>query len=534
MSEPADRRAHVSLSRRQVLYSSGVAALAGLAAACSSGTSGGSSASQAPGGASGSTTTFRYAEDGALTSLNPWDRGPAQEDIFNQIYSRLVYLDYSGKPVADLAKSWKVAADYKSIELTLRPGLTWHNGTKVTAQDFVRMYGYLSDAALKTYVGVEIMTGLFTPVSAVTAPSDSTVLIEFNQPVPYVMTLLSYWYLVNIDNPGDPDFLKHLPVGTGPFKVTSFSEQTGAVLTAFPGYYGGKPAIQTLQFDTFGGSSSMVSDLESGLVEGVLVNNTADLKSLKGNTAYYQTTATQGVWDLMVNCNKAPFDNVAVRQALSYSLDRDQIASAAFFGYEKPVCTPFFSPVCTGYVPSLVNAQPFNLAKAKQLLDSAGVSGLTITFPYPTSYPALETLAEIWQSDLQTIGVTLKIQPIGAAEWGDSLLTNPDTDVLIWNNGRCLLDGAIFWSTQINFVAGQQFALGYKDPSQAALIAQGAQETNTAKRKAIYQQLNQQVVDSAQCISIVTYSDVWAWSKQVTGPSCDIVSNLQLGKVSLT
>lgn len=534
MSQPADRNGRVRFSRRQVLYSTGAVALSGLAAACgSSGSTGGSTSSAKQASSSGGTNTFRYAEAGALTSLNPWPRQPVEEDIVNQVFSRLVYLDYSGKPVADLAESWKIASDYKSIELTLRSGVTWHDGTAVTSKDFVRMYGYLTDPALKTYDGVEIMAGLFTPVTAVKAPNDSTVLIEFSGPTPYVLTLLSYWYLVNIE-PSDPDFMKHLPVGTGPFKMTSFNAQSGAGLTAYSGYYGQKPSIKTLQFDTFGGSASMVSDLKSGLVEGVLVNNNADLKSIKGNPSYYQTTATQGVWDLMVNCRKAPFDNVAVRQALSYSLDREQIASAAFFGYEKPVCTPFFSPVSAGYEASLVNAQPFNLTKAKQLLDTAGVSGLTINFPYPTTYASLETLAEIWQADLQTIGVTLKIQPISEAEWGDTLLMNPQTDVLIWNNGRCLLDGAIFWSTQVNFLGGNSYALGYEDPAMAGLIAHGAKETNLTKRNAIYQQLNQSVVESAHCISIVTYSNVWAWSKQVTGPSCDLITNLQLGKVSLT
>lgn len=525
----------VNLSRRQLLMSSGAmvgaVTLSGLAAAC------GSSGSPASAGKTGSSAaasgTLHYAESGAFTSLNPWDRSPVSEDIFNQVFSRLIYVDASGNPVADLAQSWKLAADYTSIEISLRPNLTWHDGTKVSSQDFVRMFGYLTEPALKSYVGVEIMQGLFGPVSDVKAPDDATVLIEFNQPVPYVMTLLSYWYLVNIDDPSDPDFLAHIPVGTGPYKLTNFNEQTGATLAAFDSYYAGKPALDHIQFDTFSSGTSLVSDLTSGLVQGVLASNYAELKSVGTGSAFYETRAVQGVWDLMVNCAKAPYNNVAVRQALSYSLDRKQIASAAFFGDEKPVCTPFFSPVCTGYVDDLVDAQAFDLAKAKSLLDSANVHDLTITFPYPTSYPSLETLAEIWQADLATLGVTLKIQPIGAAEWGDTLLASPQTDVLIWNNGRCLLDGAIFWSTQINFVSGQPLAVGYSDPSMAGLIATGAKETDPAQRKAIYQQLNQSVVESAHCISIVTYSDVWVWSSKVRGPSCDLISNLELGKVSL-
>lgn len=528
-----------AFSRRRLLISSG--ALLGVAAASSVGL-GACGSTAATKGASGTgkagtaktgTKAFRYAESGSLSNLNPWVQEPIEYDLANQVFSRLIYLDTRGKPVGDLAQSWKLLPDNLQLTATLRSGLTWQDGTKVTAHDFVRMYGYLSDPALKTDLGVQKMTSLFEPVASVTAPNASTVVMKFKTPLPYIMDILSFWYLVNFDNPSDTSFVKHLPIGTGPYKMVSYNQASGARLEAFSGYHGGAPAASPLQFDTYSNGTSLINDLKSGLVNGVAVGNYADLKSIANNSSYYTTRAETGCWDLMVNVGKPPFDNVKVRQALSYSLNRAEIAKAAFFGYEKPVSTPFYDQAATGYVADLVHAQSYDLAKARSLLDSAGVKGLSMSFPYPTAYPELQTLAEIWQGDLTKLGISLEIKPVASPEW-ESLITNPSTDVLIWSNGRCALDGAVFWSTQGNFVSGNKNSFGYTDPGQATLIAQGIAETNSAKRKAIYQKLNKGVVESAHCIAIVTFSNTWAWSSTVHGPSADLIGNLELGKVSLT
>lgn len=476
--------------------------------------------------------TLHYAEAGAFASLNPWYQGPIEEDIADQIYSRLLYLNGAGKPVPDLAESWKIARGLKSIELKLRPNLTWHSGAPVTASNFVRMFKYLTDPKLKTDLGVIKMTGLFAPVKAVHAPNRHTVRMEFSQPLPDIFTMLSYWYLVDFDNPNDTVFLKHLPNGTGPYKATGFSESTGVTLTAFPNYYKGAPAISKLYWDTFASGSSLTSDLRSGEIQGALISNYAALKPLLKSSKFRATSARTGMWELMVNVSKPPFDKLAVRQALSYSLDRKQIASSAFFGFERPTCTPFYSPSATGYVESLIDAYPFSLSKARSLLQSAGVSDLKIDFPYPSAFPTIEALAEIWQADLQQLGVTLQISPLASPAW-EAMITNPATDVLIWNNGRCALDGAIFWSTQGNMLAGNKYSFGYSEPTQAKLIAKGALERNPKKRKAIYQQLNRQVVHSMHSIPIVSYSNVWAWSSKVHGQSADVIGNLQLGGVHL-
>lgn len=519
-----------ALSRRQFLVSSGVLFGAMALAGCSSSGTAGSTKTSGSVGATGG--QLHYAEAGTFETFDPWSQEPVEQDIVNQIFSRLVYVDAHGKPVADLAQSWKLADDAMSMELTLRPGLTWHNGRKVTGSDFVTMFGYLTNPKMKKDPNVQQMIGLFEPVASVTAPNDRTIQMKFKSPIPYIFDVLTYWYLVDFDNQDDLDFLKHLPVGTGPFKLTKFDAATGATLEAFDNYHGGKPKVGSVLFSTYSTGSSLISDLRAGQADGVIVTNASDLKAIAGDSQFDTLSARWGVWDMMVNCAKKPFDDVRVRQALSYSMDRKRFAEVAFFGYEVPTCTAFYNPAATGYDPSLVNATPFDLGKAKSLLTSAGVDSLNITFPYPVSYPNLERLGELWQADLKQIGVKLTLKPISFALWAGKIIYDKSLDVLIYNNGRVALDGAVFWQTQGNWLSGDPTAMGYKDPRITTLTAQGVKEADPAKRKQIYQELNKIATESAHCIAIASVSNIWAFSSRVSGQASDILGNLELGGAS--
>lgn len=526
-----ERHLGQGLTRRTLLVSGGLA-LGGLVVSCSAGVGD-------PVKPEVFASTLRYAEGGSFASFNPWLGATNQNTSANQVFSRLVYRSSSGEVIADLAESWKIAADGRSIQLVLRPGLKWHDGRAVVADDFVKMFGYLTDAALKPDPGVQKMIGLFAPVTAVKAPDARTVVMEFSTAVPYILDLLSFWYAVRFDDTSDPTFIKNrpatgpYPIGTGPYMMTKFVQGQSATFDAFPDYHvKGEPKTKTFVFNILASGSNIISDLRANQVDGVVFTNYADANALKGDAAYYTKPARIGLWLLMVNCAKPPFDNVSVRQALSHSLNRTQMAAAATFGVEEPVISPFFTAAATGHIPD----QPrdsFDLAKAKSLLDAAGVKNLKITFPYPSSQPAAQAYGEIWQADLAKIGVQLVIQNVDQARWlNHGAGRDPETDVVIWFTNRVLLDGAVFWTTQLNYRggAGSLSRLGYKNPTLESLVAQGSAEIDPAKRKQIYQELNRIVVNDAYNISLVTFSKNWAWSSKVAGTAGDLTGDLQLAK----
>lgn len=507
------------ISRRNLLLST-AAVMA--AAACS----GGSRSTAALG--------LRYGEAGAFSTFNPWAQTLNQLSTANQMFSRLVTKNMDGTPVADAAESWQLAPDGLSISIKLRPGVKWHDGKPLDAADVVAMYGYLTDPALESDAGVQKIKELFAPVTGVTATDPTTVAMTFSSPVPYALDLLNYFYLVRLDDPADSTFVKHFPTGTGPYRMTGFTQGQNAMFEAFPDYFDpALPKVDKFRFDIFAEGSNLVSSLRSGQIDGALVSNYAQVDSLKGAPDYYIEQVRLGVWLLMVNASKPPFDNLAVRQALSWSMNRVEFAKVGNFGLEDPVTSPFYTAAATGFVPELVGAQAFDLARAKSLLEGAGVAGLTITFPFPSSYPNFGTYGQIWQSDLAKIGVTLKIEPVSQGRWGDlGSGKDPSVDVVPWQVGRCLQDGAVFFAANSGYRGADQ-RFGYQNPQLEQLVAAGQTETDPAKRTQIYRQLNELVVNECTNISFATYSETFTWSRKVTGPGYDLAGNLRVAGVEI-
>jgi len=235
-----------------------------------------------------------------------------------------------------------------------------------------------------------------------------------------------------------------------------------------------------------------------------------------------------------VNVSKPPFDQVGVRQALSYSMNRQGFADAAYFGLEQPVTSPFYGETSTGYVADLVRAHDFDLDRARQLLDDAGVRDLTMTYPAPTSFPNLRTCGEIWQQDLATIGVTLDVRTVSEARWYELGAGEvPDADVVPWQVGRALLDGAVFFAANGGYLPGKDHRFGYRNARMEALIARGKTEQDPDRRRQIYQEINQLVVDECANISMCTFSETYAWASAVSGPAYGVSGNLMLADVAI-
>jgi len=508
------------LTRRHLLATSGAAIGAG--------------ALGMPAAFAQASSTIEYGEAGAFSTFNPWAQVFTQFSTSNQVFSRLVYKNAKGELVADLAESWKIADDNRSIELKLRPGIVWHDDQPLKAQHFVDMFGYLANPALASDQGVQKIKAVFAPVASITAPDDATVVIAFSSPVPYGIDLLNYFYAVRLENPHDTVFMRNLPVGTGPFRMTEHVAGRYATFVANAKYHQpNTPKVGTFRFNLYAQGSSVLNNVLSGQAHGVLSSNDADLESLRADPKYRIDQVPNSIWLLMVNVSKPPFDKLAVRQALSYSMNRKAFAEAAHFGFEKPVSSPFYDSVATGYVPELVDAHAFDLLKAKKLLDEAGISKLTITYPTPAANPNLATYAEIWQADLAKIGVTLRIQRVDDGRWRDLGAGKDKTcDVVPWVVGRCLMDSAIFFGAN-SLYRGVNQRFGYVNETFETLLAQGAVEIDPAKRRSIYQQLNRIVVDDCANISMMTSSHKFVWSQKVTGPSTDLVANLAIAGAAL-
>src|SRR5919202_222579 len=129
--------------------------------------------------------TFTYAEAGDFNNFNPWNFSAVNFEMYDQVFSRLLWKDGTGKANPDLAESWQLAPDNLSIKLKLRENAKWHDGKAVTAQDFVDMFGYTKDETLIKDASVKKIQGLMAPVKEVNAADKALLELKFSAPVPY-------------------------------------------------------------------------------------------------------------------------------------------------------------------------------------------------------------------------------------------------------------------------------------------------------------------------------------------------------------
>jgi peptide/nickel transport system substrate-binding protein len=478
--------------------------------------------------------TLNYAEAADFTHFSPWSVTPPNQGIYNQVFSRLLWKDGTGKEHPDIAESWEMAKDGLSFRVKMKQGVQWHDGKEHVAEDYVTMFGYTKDENLLKDGAVKKHQGLVGPVKEVKAVDKYTVDFVFGSPVPYITELLDYWYAVRIDDPSDPAFTKKPPIGTGPFKLAEWQPSQYARLPKNPGYFvKEQPNLDEMLFKRLEKAETLIPNLNSGGVDGIQVTSAADVAQLKDNPAYTLeiNENTGSIFDLLVNVSKPPLDKREVRQALAYSLNRVEMAKTAFFGVSKPICSPFYNPNSMAYREDLVNAFPFDPDKAAKMLEAAGAKNLELTGIVTPRWPQMKLFMLIWQSDLAKIGVKLNVTEVEIAKYydygGDPKMLG--ADLIPWLNARTTRDPAILFNTQANFRGNERNLFGYRSADLEKLIADGAVEPDPAKRKEIYQKANEIMVMDANLIYVATDPRIWAFAKAVKGITYDLSGNMALG-----
>jgi peptide/nickel transport system substrate-binding protein len=478
--------------------------------------------------------TLNYAETGEFNHFSPWQMAAVNMGMYNQVFSRLTWKDDQGEVHGDVAESWEMAEDGLSFTVKMRENVVWHDGVPVTSQDIVNMYGYTLDPELEADSAVTKTRNLMATVADVVAVDDYTVRFDFTEPTPYITEILDYFWLIRIDDKADPAFMTTLPVGTGPFKMVEWQANQYTRYQRHEDYhFEGLPYLDEWVFTRLERSETLVPNLESETMDGIFGPPPSDVARLQADDRYWVeiSNAAGSIFNININHGLPPFDQKEVRQALSYSMNREAMIESAFFGVSTPICTPFWSPTSLAYREDLVMAHPFDLEMAASLLEGAGVSDLTIDINVTSRWPQMRLFSLIWQADLATIGVTLNVQEVELARFyeiggaGDLLgfALHP------WLNGRTSRDPAIFLATQGNYRGtAPNNIFGYENAELEEIVAQGLIETDEEARRALYQRANEILVDEVPVINVATDPRIWVWANKVQGPHIDLVGNVTL------
>lgn len=512
-------------SNKTVLVGAGPLLLAVGLSACSFSGGAGSSASAADGHGLNISMQFSPRANFALETDDAF--------VLSQVgcLETLVRYDsQAGKLEPSLATDWKQTSP-QQWDFTLRPGVTFQNGTKLTAQVVVD--------DLTRALKVETPAKAFKPafISSVTAPDDKTVRISTPSPSPLIPARLSS---VNTGILA-PEAFKGSgvdPVGTctGPFKPTSYTPGQTMSLVRNDSYWGTKAALAsvTAKFVPDGATRATQvrtgeSDIAMGIPAASLTDLTADKSVVVSKTESTRTNA------LYFNVSKAPFNNKALRQAIQSAIDTSSIASQVYDGTAQPAIGPF-----SANQPWSPKGDPVkqDLAKAKSLLAASGVDPKKRTFTLLayTDQPEFADLATVIQSDLAKIGITVKVKSTSYAAIEPDLLSGNYDMSLLSRNYTIDIPDPIGALTADYTCKGTYNISHYCDAQVDQELAGAATMDKAESRYAVYAKVAQKLQDDAVTVYLVHPQTITATRSTVKNFQNDplarvaITSALALGK----
>lgn len=348
------------------------------------------------------------------TSATTFDPGFLREPatLVDNVFDTLVLRDADMKLAPGLALSWKTLDD-KTWEFALRPGVTFHNGEKFTAEAVKFSLERVLDPAAKAPT-----ISYITTVEGVDAVGELTVRIRTKSADPLLPTRMSRYpaYIVPpgyVKEVGPTQFARQ-PVGTGPYRVTEFVPDDHVTMRAHPGYWRGKPAIETVIWRAIPEPTARVAALLAGevqLVEGVPVELVPSLTA--SPEVEVQRVHNGGlIIYLGLKSGEKPLDDVRVRRALSLAIDRKSIVDELLKGFATPTGTQV-GPFDFGYKPTPV--PPYDPAQAKKLLVEAGYpNGFTIRMQAPRRYLNSAEIGQVIAQEFGAIGVKVELE---VPEW---------------------------------------------------------------------------------------------------------------------
>ena len=399
--------------RRGSMIGMSMPLLGAILAAC-----GGSSSSSTATSGSGATPssgkkggTLRVAGVTPAASINPLTVADAGGLLMlNQTGEFLVFdsnLKLALQPM--LALSWKPNADGSVWTFTLRPNVTFHNGKQMTADDVVYTFKQLSDPKVASNA-LSAFTGVLTPdgVKKVNATS-----VEFHLESPNG----NFPYLVSSDNynaiivPDGTDFGKWQKtfVGTGAFKLGSYTQGQGASFVPNPNYWGTKPLLSGTQFKFYDAQQPMILALQGGDVDVIAQFTPAGATQLlSGSTYKIITLKSANHRELSMRNDQAPFNDAKIRQAVAYSMDRTGMVAALLSGKGSVANDSPFGPRFTS-TDTTVPQRSQNINMAKQLLQQAGHSSINATL-FTEQYQEIPQLAQAIQQNAKQAGININLK----------------------------------------------------------------------------------------------------------------------------
>jgi peptide/nickel transport system substrate-binding protein len=497
---------------RRLLAGAGLLSLALAASAC--GASSTSTPSATPAGTQVQRGgTLDVGVNAQFNGLDP-DLQPNQAVawIDSLVYSRLLRLTPQGQIIGDLATSWQQTSS-TSYVFHLRHGVKFDDGSSLTSADVK----YSIERVLNPATADENAAEL-SAIQTVTTPDQYTVDITLSSPDAAILTDLATYVASVVPQAAVAanGNLNTTMDGSGAFEFASESGDTQITLKANPHYYvKGEPYLSEVVVNAVADTNTRTNALLSGgdqLINFVASQSVASIKSA-GDTVGPGTAGN--FYALMMFEQDPPFNNLDVRQAVMYALNRQAIFQASTLS-QGTVLEAGPIPSFNQYALKTAIYPSADLTKAESLMKASGVAPFTTTLGAWSGQPYVISAAQVIQQELQPLGITVKIQQYGDyPSYNEAVFVNHQDGMTIQGFGGNLDPDQWLYKT-FTTTGGYNF-FGYSDSTVDSLLMQGRQTSGFSARYQLYAQAQQIIATNGPMAFLYSYSEPEAWTPAVQG-----------------
>jgi peptide/nickel transport system substrate-binding protein len=475
----------------------------------------------AAGGGGDADSSFSIAIGIDLDTLDPAGQTTTTvQNVVDYMVEPLVK-EEDGRLVGVLAESFETSPDGLTIDLTLRQGVTFHDGTPFNADAVVFNLQRITDPELRVPLGAP-----YKSLQSVTATGDHSVRIVLSQPSPIFLKALTQTTSgmispASVQAEGNTNESYQHPVGTGPYTFTSFTAGQSLTVTKFPGYWGEQPHYETVEFRIVPEAATRESLLLAGQVDMIILPPVADLPALRNNPDVNVILGESDRTIFIALDNVDPrLSNPQVRQALNYAVDKQAIVDNVLFGAAKVVDAPMSSALF-GYCPT--GTYGYDPERARQLLAAAGAQGATLELLTPSGrYVQDQQASEAIAGYLREVGLNVNVS---TSDWGAFLgrvnaahsENTVDMHLLGWAPG--ILD-ADLQMQMFRSATHPPTGLGtafYTNPGVEDLLARADREVDQGAREQQYCDASKIIWEDSPWIFLWTQSFPVVHASDVTG-----------------
>lgn len=451
--------------------------------------------------------------------------------IASNIFNSLLKYDKNLELTGELAQSWDVSSDQKTITFHLKPNLKWADGMPLTSEDVLFTWKTVTDDKTRSPYGAD-----YKLVKKAEAPDSKTFKVSYAQP--YAPALDSWSglhilpkHLLKEQDINNTPFSRN-PVGSHYYQLDQWKKGESLSLKRNPNATQGQAKIDHLVSRIIPDRASQFLELMADNIDSMSLNSIQYARifpsrpDLNAKIAQYKELGNSYTY-LGFNLKHKPFDDVRVRQAVNYAIDKQEIIDGVLLGLGLPVASPY-KPGTRWSNPKL-QPYPYDPQKAIALLKEAGFEdhdhdGILDRDGQPLSFEILtnqnkerEMSAVLVQRRLKEIGIDVKIRVVEWATFISRFIKTGDFNVVLlgWGLGLEPDQFNIWHSSQQ--APGQFNFIGYKNPKVDKLLEAGRLELNPDKRMKIYHEFAEILLEDSPIVYLSAGYSLQGVHKRIKG-----------------